>query len=78
MDGSRSHLVRGIGLERGDIVLDGDPGDMVACDKHFESRFVIRDMTCYRRDGSLFTWQEAFYMSFVFSFFLADTGTFAF
>ena len=37
---------------RSDDITD----DMVVCEKHFESRFVIRDMTCYHRpDGSSFT-----------------------
>jgi len=29
--------------------------DMIVCKKHFESCFVICDMTCYRPDGSSFT-----------------------
>jgi len=29
--------------------------DMVVCERHFESRFIIRDYTCHGPDGSSFT-----------------------
>ena len=29
--------------------------DMVVCEKHFESRFIVRDYTCQRPDGGSFT-----------------------
>ena len=37
-------------LRSGDITED-----MVVCEKHFEPPFIIRDLTCYRPDGSSFT-----------------------
>jgi len=37
-------------LRSGDIT-----DDMVVCEKHFEPRFIIHDMTCYQPEGSSFT-----------------------